>query len=348
MKVTSTLMTVAEYCDQMASKSIVVNRDYQRSPKRWPQAARSFLIDTVLHGYPVPKIILAQQTDLRTRKTVKEIVDGQQRSMAIFDFYANGFPVSGESPFAGRRFSDLEPQEQQAFLAYSLGVDIFTGADEQAIRQTFRRMNSYTVPLNPQEQRFATHQGRVKWFIYEQSEKYSEALKHLGVLGEKQIAAMQDGLLLTELAFALVDGIRTTNKKTLDRFYDEREEGFQEEGFVTECLGAAFDLIHQIPDIHGSALMKPHQFYCLALACAHAVTTVPSLTHLHRFPDGFEPAAATAGPAFGTLALALESEDVADALRPFIAASSRATNTGDNRSTRFQFCCLAIGAALPQ
>src|SRR5438093_1589124 len=105
MNVTSTLMTIAEYCGQMDSHAILVNRDYQRSPKRWPPAARSFLIDTILHGYPVPKVILAQRTDLRSRTTVKEIVDGQQRSMAIFDFFKDALRITGDTPYKGKKFS---------------------------------------------------------------------------------------------------------------------------------------------------------------------------------------------------------------------------------------------------
>ena len=79
MKLTTTTFTVAEYCDQMIAGSIIINSDYQRSPKVWPPAAKSYLIDSVLLGYPIPKLSLYQKTDLRSRKTIKEIVDGQQR-----------------------------------------------------------------------------------------------------------------------------------------------------------------------------------------------------------------------------------------------------------------------------
>jgi hypothetical protein len=268
--------------------------------------------------------------------------------MAIFEFYGNQFPVSGDSPFTGKVFADLAPDQQEAFLAYPVGVDIFTGADEQAIRQTFRRMNSYTVPLNAQEQRFATHQGRFKWFIYEQSELYSAMLKRLGVLSEKQIAAMHDGLLLTELAFALVLGIKTTNKRMLDRFYADRDEAFAEEEVVTEWLRAAFDLILQMPDIQDGTLMKPHQFYSLSLACAHAGATVPSLAAVYTFSGAFKANPSTAASSLGTLAASLDSDDPAEPLSEFVGASSKATNTAAHRSTRFKYCCLAIQGALPE
>jgi hypothetical protein len=78
-----TNMTIAEYCASMDRKEVIVNKNYQRSDQVWPHAARSFLIESILLGFPIPKIYLHSKTDLKTRKTIKEIVDGQQRSRAI-------------------------------------------------------------------------------------------------------------------------------------------------------------------------------------------------------------------------------------------------------------------------
>ena len=94
MKVHPTPMTVADYCLGMSRTEIVVNRNYQRSDKVWPSAAKSYLIETMLLGYPVPKLYLYQVLDLRSRKTYKEIVDGQQRSVAIFQFYNDEFRLN--------------------------------------------------------------------------------------------------------------------------------------------------------------------------------------------------------------------------------------------------------------
>jgi hypothetical protein len=130
MQVTTTTYTIADYCRQMESKNVVVNNEYQRSPKVWPTAARSYLIDTILSGFPIPKLSLYQKTDLRTRITIKEIVDGQQRSRAIRDFFSDTLRISGKSRFAGSKYSDLDEADQQRFLDYSLSCDVFVGATE--------------------------------------------------------------------------------------------------------------------------------------------------------------------------------------------------------------------------
>ena len=75
MRVTPSNFTIAEYCQQMEEKLIIVNHDYQRSDKVWPPAARSYLIETILLGFPIPKLALYQTTDLKTKRTKKEIVD---------------------------------------------------------------------------------------------------------------------------------------------------------------------------------------------------------------------------------------------------------------------------------
>jgi len=83
MQKLSTSYTVADYCKDINNGDIVVNRDYQRSDKVWPPAARSYLIESILLGYPIPQLYLYPKTDLKSKKTIREIVDGQQRSQAI-------------------------------------------------------------------------------------------------------------------------------------------------------------------------------------------------------------------------------------------------------------------------
>ena len=43
-----THMTVAQFCEQLNSHSIVINREYQRQEGVWPAIAQSFLIETIL------------------------------------------------------------------------------------------------------------------------------------------------------------------------------------------------------------------------------------------------------------------------------------------------------------
>src|SRR5690348_12000835 len=110
---------VADYCNALLRGEIRVNKQYQRSEKVWPDAARSYLIETILLGYPLPKFYLHQITDLRSRQTVKEIVDGQQRSMAILHYFQDEFRLSRTietEDAAGRSYNELPEEFKRAFV----------------------------------------------------------------------------------------------------------------------------------------------------------------------------------------------------------------------------------------
>ena len=89
-------------------------------------------------------------------------------------------------------------------------------------------MNSYTVPLNAEEQRHASYQGKFKWFINDLADKLEGALLAMGVFKEKQLVRMQDNKSLTEQPDPFSHGIRTTNKKELDAMYKDLDYDFPE------------------------------------------------------------------------------------------------------------------------
>jgi hypothetical protein len=195
MQTVATSFTVSDYCAAMDQNEIVANKEYQRSEEVWPPAARSFLIETILLGYPMPKLYLYQKTDIKSRKTVKEIVDGQQRSKAIHDFYHGRFALAKRTEIegaVGKRYEELAETLKGQFLNYQIWADLFISVTPSEIRETFRRINSYTVPLNPEERRHARYQGAFKWFVYEMTHKYEEWFLSMGVLTEKQMVRMAD------------------------------------------------------------------------------------------------------------------------------------------------------------
>ena len=133
----------------------------------------------MLRGFPIPKLTLHQKTDLRSKKTLNYVVDGQQRTNAIMDFYNNRLRLSRTLEFEevrGKRYENLEEEFQNDFLSYPLQFDQFTGVDEDIVREYFRRINSFTAPLNPEERRDADFQGHMKWFILGLTERHSNTL----------------------------------------------------------------------------------------------------------------------------------------------------------------------------
>jgi hypothetical protein len=347
--------TVLDYCEMYERHDVRVNRDYQRSDEVWPRTAQSFLVETILLDFPVPKLFIHQVTDLRTNRTVKEIVDGQQRTRAVVDFYHDEYRLTNNVTLdeaAGRKYSELPGDLQERFKNYGLNFDLFVGSTDEEVREVFRRMNSFTVPLNPEEQRHAEFQGEFKWFMRKLSTEYAEAFRAAGVFGQKALVRMQDQKLLTEISAAYFSGIRTTNKRSLDAVYrnHDRLDTFpddQREELGTK-LRLGLDSFFDLHDLFDTPLAKPHQAYALILALIHLQGGVPSLRDV--YPEGTVMTSEDRRIVNLTrLAEALEEDpEQAGALRPFVDASAGGgTNVAARRQTRFVWYCRALADQLP-
>jgi hypothetical protein len=347
MHITSTNYTVADYCQAMERKEIQVNRDYQRSARVWPPISRSFLIETILLNYPIPKLSLFQVTDIKSRKTYKEIVDGQQRSRAVLDFYNDRFRLSRSSEIgevAGKLYSELDEEYQHRFLDYSLSADLFVSATPAEIREVFRRINSYTVPLNPEEKRHSIYQGEFKWFIYELSKTYDQNFIDIGLFGQKQLIRMADAKLFTEIIHAFLHGITKTDARKLDNLYKSHERDFSKKAELEKRIDRAINFVLSLEEIHQSPLVKPYNFYSLILAVSHIMNPVDGFKSIYEppIPNLLDRNFVLSN--FTKLAEALENPDAFGdkAFKEFVLATLSDTNGQQNRQTRFKWFCKAL------
>jgi Protein of unknown function DUF262. len=362
MQVAATQFTVGEYCEQLRGGQVLVNRDYQRSAKVWPTAAKSYLIDTLLLGFPIPKLTLYQRTDPASRRVIKEIVDGQQRSEAICQYVSGRFRLSTKSPNAGKRFSQLDEADQVRLLEYAINFDVLVGATREEIRELFRRINSYTVPLNRQETRHAIFQGEFKWFIVELSERYASTTKEIGLFSESQLTRMADGEMVSELVMAIESGIRTASPAAITDFYERNEKTFARAEEMRRRFSTVFDRLLRWDSIHDGPLMKAYQFYSLFLAITHVDGPVDSLQAIVPLDRGRPIDDETALVNLGTLsdvasssaevdddAKRTESQEVEESLEieaqydEFRKAAAEGTNIQTQRETRFKWFVRALG-----
>jgi hypothetical protein len=243
----------------------------------------------------------------------------------------------------GKTFDQLPTEYQQKFVEYALSVDLFVSASYEEIREVFRRINSYTVPLNPEEKRHSQWQGEFKWFIYKLSKKFDQTFLNLGVFKDRQLVRMADAKLLSEITYALLNGITTTTAPTLDKLYKEYDDEFPHAKPIADRISKAINTIVEWTEIHNSPLMKPHIFYGLVLAVSHISRPVDKLL------AKYEPAADVKHKREGTianlttLAEALEEfESAPSKLKDFTLASARTTNDAKRRTKIFEWLCKAI------
>jgi len=305
------------------------------------------LVETVLLGYPIPKITIRQKTDMKNLKTFHEIVDGQQRTRALHDFYKGDYSLANSVEtveLRGKSIHDLSDEEKSRFVTYPIGADILVGASDDEVIEVFRRMNSYTAPLNPEEQRHASYQGKFKWFVYDMRKLCENSFLSLEVFSKKGFVRMQDAKLITEICHALVNGITTTSKTSLAGIYLKFDKNFPLQMELKQQLSSALEFIEGLDLTPGSVLSKPYNFYSLMLA------VVAVQTNAEKLIDGLddisvEPLDSTPVVAanLSRLAEALgDPEGIGAEFPDFINAASDRTNVKAQRQTRFNWFYRAL------
>jgi hypothetical protein len=259
-------MSVGDYCKALNDKLINVNDEYQRNAGIWASYARSFFIESILLQYPIPKIFLYSKVDLKTRSTIKEIVDGQQRSHTLQNFYNRKFKLSSKietEELRGKNYNQLSEDYQSMFISYSLPIDEFRGVQPREIQESFRRMNSSNVPLNDEEQRNARFQGPFKWFIQRLGNKFSEPLRAAGVLSRRDIIRMGDNRLYSEIVHTLFYGFVTTKSSQMDALYKRFNSAFEEEDQIYSYLDFGLDSALRAVLVGESEIQRGYMFQTL-------------------------------------------------------------------------------------
>ena len=139
--------------------------DYQR-PAVWSLSQKQLLMDTILRGYDVPKIYW-RQTGKSPDKY--EVVDGQQRIRAIWDFHSGAYALPKKADaidgvdVEGLHYEDLPDDLRLRFDTYNVNVVIVSDTDEEEVREMFLRLQNGTS-LKAQEKRNAMS-GKMRDFI---------------------------------------------------------------------------------------------------------------------------------------------------------------------------------------
>ena len=117
--------SVRDFEEWREKGELVLAPKFQRR-EVWSPKARSYLIDTIVRGKPIPKIYMRQDINPETRRTTREIVDGQQRLQSVLTFIKDGFKLSKahNEDFGGKYFSGLDNKTQLDVLKYEFAVDL--------------------------------------------------------------------------------------------------------------------------------------------------------------------------------------------------------------------------------
>lgn len=237
---------------------------YQRRSV-WSEKAKSYLMDTIIRGKPLPKLFIREFIDVNGKQT-REVIDGQQRVRSILDYIDNGFCISKvhNSEVGGLLFRDLPENYKKKVYKYVLTFDIFQDLPDEEIRDIFARLNTYNVSLNPQELRNAKYFGYFKQKVYDYSKEYSKFYLENCILTERQMNRMAEAEMLSELLIAGIDGIQS--KKVIESYYKKYENNpIPNSSHLDNAFRKCTDIIGNVFEerLADSYFSRPHLFYTL-------------------------------------------------------------------------------------
>jgi hypothetical protein len=331
--------SINDFVEWEKSKQLELNPRFQRRPV-WTDKAKSFLIDTILRGKPIPKIFIRQKINVSTKTSTREVVDGQQRLRTILSFIKDGFVVSKrQNPtYGGLLFSQLPEDTQAQVLGYEVSVDLLMNLPDSEVLDIFSRLNSYAVVLNEQERINADHFGPFKVLADRIGHKYYEYWTNQGILTSKQIMRMLEVNLVADILIAMLEGIKS--KKQVKKYYDSYEAIFDHD---TDALEVEFDqVISAIAELYPEGLSdtefrRPHLFYSLFTAVAHRTRGLPGLSGTLRISSLSVQAVRSKLERVEEIFAAEDPATLAKDEQQFLQDARRATTDEKVRSRRTEF-----------
>lgn len=246
----------------------------------WSTAARSFLIDTILQGYPVPPIYIRIVKEKGKIAPVREIIDGQQRITAIVDYINGKYQLAKnlDSKYSGRVFSELDQEYQDQITSYNLICEVFQGISDEDVLAIFARLNTYSVSLNKQELRNGKFFGQFKQTCYDIAYSHLTFWRNNKIFTETSIARMLEVEFTSELIIALFAGPQD-KKKSIDSFYQRFDDGFPERKSVEKKFRTVIDEINEaFPEgLQKTEFRRTPLFYSMFLAIAQRLFGLPGV-----------------------------------------------------------------------
>ena len=242
MKSSSKSWTI--YTIQQRESRINPRPQYQRAAV-WNLAKKQKLIDSILRGYDIPKIYLRESPD---DVYEHEVVDGQQRLRAIWEFANNDFPLGDDSSdlpkwgdLSDRRHDELASDVQEDFGLFDLSIVVIEDSSELEIHDLFLRLQE-GVSLNPAEKRNAMV-GTMRDFV----SKLADHSVFQGVRMSSNISLRygKDDWIAHVVCLELAKGIVDLKAPDLKRMY-ETEQGFSSEGAIARKIKRVLNYLQRV------------------------------------------------------------------------------------------------------
>ena len=270
---------ISDLVQWMKEKTLVLNPEFQRR-SIWPEPAKSYFINTLLEGLPIPNIYMRSVTDPATMRTYRELVDGQQRLRTIWDFVANRIRLgSNANTFDGMRYEDLSDCDKRRLLAYEIGVVQLFGAADDKVLDIFNRLNAYGLSLNSQELRHGKFQGgkyrgTFRRAVIDASKRWGVLWDTYNVVTVRARVRMADDELTAQMLGVILEGVQDGGQRTINRLYNNYDEVLPNDA-ISKFDETAEYIVDNLSEVLSSRIGNAPHFLIFFTAVAHALFGIP-------------------------------------------------------------------------
>lgn len=337
--------SINDFLEWHDRKQLKLSPKFQRRSV-WRPEAKSFLMDTIIRRKPLPKIFIRQITEVETRTTIREVVDGQQRLRAIIDFLNDGYKVSlnHNSEYGDIYFSNLPSEIQSSILSYEISVDVLIGMDDGDILDIFARLNAYSVTLNKQELLNAEYYGYFKQLVYDLAFTYNKFWINNKIFTDYKIMRMAEVELVTDVIIGMIDGVQ--HRKVAPKYFEKYDKVFDEREEYRDSFKKVMSIITSVfgGTFANSDFSKPALFYSMSLAIYHHLYGMKGI-ELTRFCIN-ESSISKIKNAFDNIENILQTKPVPIEYQSFVDSVSKATSDISPRLIRTKFIIEQINLVL--
>jgi hypothetical protein len=241
-------------------------------------------MNTIFEKKPVPSIYIRQQIDIESERSIKEVVDGQQRVRTIISYRADEFAAKQPAHKGRVKYSDLTAAQKSSLLSTSLSVGYLIGATDQDVIEIFGRINSVSKTLNPMEKLNALYSGEFKQFCLNQAVARLPFWRSTNIFSANEISRMQEVQFVSDLVINFIKGLIDYNPSKIKKYYKEYDETVPEEDDLETRLEAVFQRLAALPteDFSDTVFRSAQIAFSLIVFLDNRRTAMPPIDKIHE------------------------------------------------------------------
>ncbi len=254
--------TVATILNQIEQGNIDLNPGFQRR-NAWNDTKRSRLIESILIGYPIPEIVLAESKGKRNSFIV---IDGKQRLLTIagykdnekYKYWDRRNPKTADlkSKYNALSYDDLSSDTEllRIFENSALRCTVISNYhSENSLYDIFYRLNAGSTKLSSQELRQALNKGKFSEFLLQVTDE-DNILRNVMNIKEPDKRLRDVEVLLRCMSFL---EYASDYKGNLLQFLDNKTKVFNErwnsdQEYIETLKNRVFEAVKKLVDVFGN------------------------------------------------------------------------------------------------